>query len=114
MLFLFFFFFQAEDGIRDGTVTGVQTCALPILPRAGAAPATSSNQPYTSPRLGRLAGRAALSRILCTNFPAGQVPQSARSPCGRRGFARWSSPRMAREEAEGDMAGEIEARLEAL
>src|SRR3989338_2770983 len=24
-------FFQAEDGIRDGTVTGVQTCALPIL-----------------------------------------------------------------------------------
>src|SRR5256886_11565727 len=26
-----FFFFQAEDGIRDLTVTGVQTCALPIL-----------------------------------------------------------------------------------
>src|SRR5690348_17784654 len=26
----FFFFFQAEDGIRDGRVTGVQTCALPI------------------------------------------------------------------------------------
>src|SRR6267143_3730572 len=30
----FFFFFQAEDGIRDGTVTGVQTCALPISPLA--------------------------------------------------------------------------------
>src|SRR5438094_4280889 len=28
--FVFFFFFQAEDGIRDRTVTGVQTCALPI------------------------------------------------------------------------------------
>src|SRR2546429_4167758 len=28
---LFFFFFQAEDGIRDVAVTGVQTCALPIL-----------------------------------------------------------------------------------
>src|SRR5690606_39539708 len=27
---LFFFFFQAEDGIRDFHVTGVQTCALPI------------------------------------------------------------------------------------
>src|SRR5215471_6194939 len=27
-----FFFFQAEDGIRDLYVTGVQTCALPILP----------------------------------------------------------------------------------
>src|SRR5256886_13560425 len=29
--FVYFFFFQAEDGIRDLTVTGVQTCALPIL-----------------------------------------------------------------------------------
>src|SRR6266568_3208361 len=28
--FSLFFFFQAEDGIRDGTVTGIQTCALPI------------------------------------------------------------------------------------
>ena len=27
---IFFFFFQAEDGIRDWSVTGVQTCALPI------------------------------------------------------------------------------------
>src|SRR6266498_4392524 len=27
-----FFFFQAEDGIRDADVTGVQTCALPIFP----------------------------------------------------------------------------------
>src|SRR5438309_1353648 len=31
LVVLSFFFFQAEDGIRDGTVTGVQTCALPIL-----------------------------------------------------------------------------------
>src|SRR5688572_7464113 len=30
MICVFFFFFQAEDGIRDLTVTGVQTCALPI------------------------------------------------------------------------------------
>src|SRR5437870_7191644 len=29
--YCFFFFFQAEDGIRDGHVTGVQTCALPIV-----------------------------------------------------------------------------------
>src|SRR2546430_14700807 len=32
---MFFFFFQAEDGIRYLTVTGVQTCALPILTLAG-------------------------------------------------------------------------------
>ena len=30
-LVFFFFFFQAEDGIRDTSVTGVQTCALPIF-----------------------------------------------------------------------------------
>src|SRR5258708_28212791 len=30
LLFSVFFFFQAEDGIRDDLVTGVQTCALPI------------------------------------------------------------------------------------
>src|SRR5437870_13591042 len=33
----FFFFFQAEDGIRDGHVTGVQTCALPISVRKSGA-----------------------------------------------------------------------------
>src|SRR3989454_6209393 len=32
-----FFFFQAEDGIRDYKVTGVQTCALPIYSRAASA-----------------------------------------------------------------------------
>src|SRR5207244_7092046 len=31
----FFFFFQAEDGIRDDLVTGVQTCALPIFDANG-------------------------------------------------------------------------------
>src|SRR5215813_11118846 len=40
---MFFFFFQAEDGIRDADVTGVQTCALPIL-LTGAAARTSCRQ----------------------------------------------------------------------
>src|SRR5438093_1181970 len=35
-LFLARFFFQAEDGIRDWSVTGVQTCALPISSANGA------------------------------------------------------------------------------
>src|SRR6266496_1956907 len=34
-LIMFFFFFQAEDGIRDLYVTGVQTCALPIWCSSG-------------------------------------------------------------------------------
>src|SRR6266511_5417700 len=35
---IFFFFFQAEDGIRDFHVTGVQTCALPISARDAPGP----------------------------------------------------------------------------
>src|SRR5437762_9648401 len=35
IFFFFFFFFQAEDGIRDTSVTGVQTCALPIFADLG-------------------------------------------------------------------------------
>src|SRR2546430_8909791 len=37
-----FFFFQAEDGIRDLTVTGVQTCALPICVPDGVTPDLSA------------------------------------------------------------------------
>src|SRR5699024_11488479 len=39
-IFLLFFFFQAEDGIRDRSVTGVQTCALPISNTASTCPGT--------------------------------------------------------------------------
>src|SRR5256884_9681054 len=41
---LYFFFFQAEDGIRDVAVTGVQTCALPILGRDPETRYTGSGQ----------------------------------------------------------------------
>src|SRR2546426_6947506 len=40
-MFCIFFFFQAEDGIRDYKVTGVQTCALPISGRREGAPASA-------------------------------------------------------------------------
>src|SRR5687768_18368342 len=42
MFVIIFFFFQAEDGIRDVAVTGVQTCALPILDPA---PAMTGTRP---------------------------------------------------------------------
>src|SRR2546430_4227676 len=50
-LLLFFFFFQAEDGIRDLTVTGVQTCALPIssAPVAGPTVWRGRSGPRTPP-----------------------------------------------------------------
>src|SRR5256885_9049478 len=46
-----FFFFQAEDGIRDYKVTGVQTCALPISagPADPAGPESPSDAPRWSP-----------------------------------------------------------------
>src|SRR6266436_3529741 len=37
MIYVVFFFFQAEDGIRDVAVTGVQTCALPISTQSSSA-----------------------------------------------------------------------------
>src|SRR2546430_11292425 len=45
--FTLFFFFQAEDGIRDLTVTGVQTCALPI---SADAPCAWADATRRSPR----------------------------------------------------------------
>src|SRR2546423_4735516 len=44
-VFDYFFFFQAEDGIRDKLVTGVQTCALPILMMFSLSPNKSSRAP---------------------------------------------------------------------
>src|SRR6266498_5842104 len=42
-----FFFFQAEDGIRDADVTGVQTCALPISGVPGRFERVDEGQPFT-------------------------------------------------------------------
>src|SRR5688572_33080095 len=79
----FFFFFQAEDGIRDLTVTGVQTCALPICSTPEASPRSAGGpdlvRPDTEPA-GPPAGRA----------PA-RAPTRARPPTAgraRRGSCR--------------------------
>src|SRR5437870_11368407 len=58
ILFCFFFFFQAEDGIRDGHVTGVQTCALPICPVRRCGRRRTARRPVSSPLedLGQEAG----------------------------------------------------------
>src|SRR5205823_11983973 len=59
---MFFFFFQAEDGIRDKLVTGVQTCALPIfeglIPRRLAHEAGLGER---RPRRRRVRGRMAVA-----------------------------------------------------
>src|SRR3989442_13301887 len=102
-----FFFFQAEDGIRDADVTGVQTCALPIAGRVhrlaraaragpGAARAGAharSTQGAAGPgpedgapdREGRLRARRA-SR-------ASAAGRSAAGAARREGPCRWSRDR---------------------
>src|SRR5712675_1297319 len=60
---LTFFFFQAEDGIRDVAVTGVQTCALPILPGRPEVPDLPHQRPAVVDRGGLcLSGRVVLVR----------------------------------------------------
>src|SRR5256884_578077 len=54
--FCVFFFFQAEDGIRDVAVTGVQTCALPILGSEVVIP-NAAVAATEAPRLKRVLGR---------------------------------------------------------
>src|SRR5437879_8726383 len=59
VLTLVFFFFQAEDGIRDTSVTGVQTCALPIYLRRRAAGVPVSRHRHREARPSAARGRAA-------------------------------------------------------
>src|SRR5256884_5329724 len=62
-----FFFFQAEDGIRDVAVTGVQTCALPILV------ALLQDRDFHTPSVDGVGGRLTPSEPV---LPAGR-------PCSR-------------------------------
>src|SRR5687767_15594514 len=56
------FFFQAEDGIRDKLVTGVQTCALPIFDRAGDHRRVAQARHRTGRRSGSARGPGARGR----------------------------------------------------
>src|SRR2546429_5117394 len=68
---LWFFFFQAEDGIRDVAVTGVQTCALPISALAPGAPRRRLAPPRGARRRRRGDARGARARR-----PAQAAPRS--------------------------------------
>src|SRR5260221_1991735 len=63
-----FFFFQAEDGIRDHCVTGVQTCALPIcqfrVTRLVFVMAPHENKPCDSKLAAPLAGKITVARLV--------------------------------------------------
>src|SRR2546427_1426250 len=69
-----FFFFQAEDGIRDLTVTGVQTCALPIC---GAASGGTPGE-TTTPAADRIFARS--WRPTSTSTPASPRSSATAAP----------------------------------
>src|SRR5256886_8285989 len=93
----FFFFFQAEDGIRDLTVTGVQTCALPISHRRGLPghdPALG--EPRESPGRGgrgqarNRQGRQVLARPGVRAEANPRRPRSEERRVGKECRSRWS------------------------
>src|SRR6266508_3743348 len=69
------FFFQAEDCIRDGHVTGVQTCALPISKRS----ASGSTRGTTRVRSTRTSGLVEVATV-----KARSVNRTTKRPTGRR------------------------------
>src|SRR5690348_17426498 len=83
----FVFFFQAEDGIRDGRVTGVQTCALPIsLMRRGS----------TSPTTRMITWRAWCNELSVRAAPPDAARQITTAPAGARWWSDAHRPRGAR------------------
>src|SRR5687768_18017742 len=82
---VYFFFFQAEDGIRDVAVTGVQTCALPILclfPQLFVPP--SCQEVFEDPRL--IGDRLAVQQNI--PFSLGKIELLKREPSAMRSEER--------------------------
>src|SRR2546421_4910609 len=89
----FFFFFQAEDGIRDLIVTGVQTCALPISRLTTPIPIGASAKIWRNPcsLASRAAVRLAIARISrmlrkqeSTRKTSSNITQIGRASCRER------------------------------
>src|SRR2546430_8828121 len=92
-----FFFFQAEDGIRDLTVTGVQTCALPICDgrfrqvRQEAGDAVTGHHPGAAQSIGHARHlRPQLPVRECAARAALVAERSEERRVGKEGRSRWS------------------------
>src|SRR5207247_7089141 len=96
-LFVCNFFFQAEDGIRDPLVTGVQTCALPISGRASRAGGARDG-----------AARSSEGRARRTVASAGTRPAGGGSPSGPRPRARAAGPRPRSEEHTSELQSRVD------
>src|SRR3712207_3442407 len=109
-----YFFFQAEDGIRDIGVTGVQTCALPISRPPAATPSRSTSRRRTGswPRRTPAWGSRAASRRSWTSLPGGapQVRASTRTLPPSQVRADMGGPGTARATVGGGTYGGEQAR----
>src|SRR2546430_3736149 len=95
-----FCFFQAEDGIRDLTVTGVQTCALPIWRSlAGSAPSDPVQKvtPFTGLSTSATSRSRAAAFVMIRGNPkighggsSGWIARSEERRGGEEGRSRWS------------------------
>src|SRR5437773_7791382 len=109
--FFFFFFFQAEDGIRDRDVTGVQTCALPILTppyrRSGcpgigedSTPGTPAGKVQCPPSRAIAQGGVRVDEVPSARLPGpGLQGRTGKAEAGGQGSAR--PARAARDGARG-------------
>src|SRR5690349_24871933 len=99
---IFFFFFQAEDGIRDLYVTGVQTCALPIsasAPRNRMRSASAAHMAHVGrttfggrprrPTSGPASLRAAIRGPRSEERRVGKECRSRWSPCHEKKKRTW-------------------------
>src|SRR5262249_60681462 len=93
------FFFQAEDGIRDWSVTGVQTCALPISPLSRGSPRTAC-----AAKLVQWASFFFL--VVCGRSSRRVIPWEAADECGWSKGGAWKIGRAScRERGESGVVG---------
>src|SRR5256885_3679297 len=86
--FSFFFFFQAEDGIRDYKVTGVQTCALPIFQACSTSAGSSAKRTAASGVTGVPAWIAAIRRGVSGSSADHAARRSEERRVGEEGRSR--------------------------
>src|SRR5262249_59868411 len=106
LCFCFFFFFQAEDGIRDWSVTGVQTCALPISAGRWRSSARSTARACAwcacAPRTAEIGRASCRERVEISGGGGSLKKKKKRRGGGRRsgGGGRGGGRRASREKAE--------------
>src|SRR5437016_10105606 len=88
---LIYFFFQAEDGIRDWSVTGVQTCALPIFPRSARKPRSHSAAGGSGPPTGSRGNSETSSTRNLRSRPSSLKRRSEERRVGKECRSRWAT-----------------------